>query len=429
MTTLTSLASSQQKPPAGAPGAPFRFLFVTELLGRTVHAGGARLGVLTDLVFSAKEQYPEAVGLYLDNGWGRPTTFIPWDRVLQLSPSIEVKPAEGGAYGPFIDQPGWILVDTHLIGCDILDIEGRRLEAVNDVQLVESHNRLALVHVDTSFNGFLRRWGLRFLVREPGRLIGWRYVQPLSVEDAARTDRVALSVTRQQVQELPGEDLADALEELQGKEREALFAALEPAKAAEALAEAEPRVQRHLLQRLPPEVSRAVLGHLSLAQLADLFGALPHDQLSPLSVLLPPETAARVDELLTSHDPTASKLASSDFFTAAPDRRVGDVLAELRGCGRRPGAISYVFVADHERTLLGIVDLRELVLAADASALSEVMTSPVIAAQAGEARVDLEGVFRKYHFRMLPVIDGKDRLLGVIRYNDIMKGQGADARA
>ena len=76
-------------------------------------------------------------------------------------------------------------------------------------------------------------------------------MQPLSLEDAVPTDRVSLSVTRKQLAELPGEDLADALEELSGKEQQALFSALDPEKAAETLIEAEPRAQRQIMARLP----------------------------------------------------------------------------------------------------------------------------------------------------------------------------------
>ena len=142
------------------------------------------------------------------------------------------------------------MVDKHLMGRTILDIDGRRIEVVNDVRFLESHGRLLLVDVDLSFNGFLRRWGLGRVTWVKDRLISWKYVQPLSLEDAMPTDRLKLSVTRSQLQDLPGEDLADALEELSGTEQQALFSALEPDKAAETLSEAEPRAQRQIIEDL-----------------------------------------------------------------------------------------------------------------------------------------------------------------------------------
>ncbi len=79
-------------------------------------------------------------------------------------------------------------------------------------------------------------------------------------------------------------------------------------------------------------------------------------------------------------------------------------------------------VADEAPVLQGVVDLRDLVLAADDTPLSEIMASPVVAAQENDLRDDLEKMFEKYGFGMIPVVDEQDRLFGVIRYNDIMKG-------
>lgn len=411
----------------------FRFLWLTDLLGRPVRAVGSarRLGKLTDVVFSVRETYPEAVGLYLEHGWGKPTTFVPWDRVQKLGPDvIDVRPPEAaGDFGPFVDQPGWILGEKHLVGQTILDIDGRRVEAVNDVHLVESKGRLAIVHVDASLNGFLRRWRLGRLHVGEERLISWRYVQPLSVEDAS-TDKVALSVTREQIQDLPGEDLADALEEIGGLAQQALFAALEPAKAAEALVAAEARAQRQIVARLPKEKAAEILGQLSPPQISDLLAVLPQDRVKQLTALLPQEIAARVEALVGQRDATAEALASPDFVVASKDRVAGAVLSELRKSRRPRSAISYVYVIDPVlRNLVGVVDLRDLVLAPDDATLASLMSSPAIAAGPGELRQGVEAVLRKYHFRMLPVVDDKDRVLGVVRYADVVNGPEAESRA
>jgi CBS domain-containing protein len=411
----------------------FRFLWLTDLLGRPVRAvgSGRRFGRLTDVVFSLREMYPEAVGLYLEHGWGKPTTFVPWDRVQGLGAgAIDVRPVDVGAgFRPFVDQPGWILGEKHLLGQTILDIDGRRVEAVNDVHLVQSRGRLAIVHVDTSLNGFLRRWRLGGLRLGEERLISWRYVQPLSVEDAS-TDKVALSVTRQQIQDLPGEDLADALEELGGLEQQALFAALEPAKAAEALVAAEPRAQRQIVARLPREKAADLLALLSPPQIADLLAVLPQDRVKALMPLLPVDIAARVEALVGQRDPSAEALASPDFVVASRDRLVGAVLSELRKSRRTRAAISYVYVVDPAlKSLVGVVDLRDLVLAPEDATLASIMISPAIAARHGEVRQDVEAVLRKYHFRMLPVVDDKDRVLGVVRYADVVAGPEAESRA
>jgi CBS domain-containing protein len=405
----------------------FRFLYFSQLIRRPVCKGKIqdRIGRVDDLVFSLSELYPEAVGIYLEHGWGKPTEFVPWKRVLRIEDdAIFVQPPEtGDAYPPFVDQPGWMLLENHLVGRTILDIDGRRVEAVNDVHLLESRGRLAVVHVDTSFNGFLRRWHLGWLQLFKEDLIPWKYVQPLNVEDAVSTDKVSLSVTRKQLVDLPPEDLADALEELSGKEQEALFSALDSETAAEALLEAEPRAQRQLIADMREERAKSVLAEMNVAQLADLFAVLPHDHVTELTKMLPAETGRRLHAILSDREVTAHSLMTSDFLAAGRDDRAGDVLAGIRRSGGESDSISYVYIVDgEERTLEGVVDLRDLVLARDDAPMGEIMVSPVVSAEAEDLRDDLQELFAKYHYRLLPVVDARDHLLGVVRYNEIMKG-------
>jgi magnesium transporter len=404
----------------------YRFRYFLDLMKRPVCAGKIqdRLGKLTDLVFTLKEPYPEAVGIYLEHGWGKPTTFIPWERVLRIEDDaiFVMRPESGGPYAPFVDQPGWILLDTHLMGRTILDMDGRRMEAVNDVHLLEAKGHLLLVHVDASFNGFLRRWGLG---RVPGikeDLISWKYVQPLSVEDAVTTDKVSLSVTRRQLKELPSEDLADALEELSGTEQEALFSALDSEKAADTLMEAEPRAQRQLIATLRQERARQIFGEMTIPQLANLFSVLPHDDTVELLALLPIESVRRIKAILAEREARAGSLLSAEFVAYPKEATVGQVLGRIRRSGLEPRHVSYIYVVAAEENLLqGVVDLRELVLADDRATLGDLMGAPVVSAEQDDTQEDLAQIFAKYHYRMIPVVDPQDRLLGVIRYKDIMK--------
>lgn len=403
-----------------------RFLYFSELMKRPVCVGTIRdrLGKLTDLVFALKEPYPEAVGIYLEHGWGKPTEFVPWERVLRIEgDAIFVSPPEQGQqYPPFIDQPGWMMLDHHLMGRTILDMDGRRMEVVNDIHLLEAKGRMLLIHVDTSFNGFLRRWGLGRIQGIKEGLISWKYVQPLSVEDAVTTDRVSLSVTRWQLKELPSEDLADALEQLTGNEQQALFSALDSEKAADTLMEAEPRAQRQLIATLRKERARQIFTEMTIPQLANLFSVLPHDDTAELMELLPSESVRRIKVILSEREAKARDLMTGDFVTFPKEARVSDVLQAIRRSGRDRHAVSYIYlVAPDDKLLQGVVDLRELVLAVNDQTLAEIMVSPVVSADEDDTQEDVAEIFSKYHYRMIPVVDAQDHLLGVIRYKDIVK--------
>ena len=99
--------TQKDKEMANMNGKNFTFLWFSELLNRPVCAGtkGNRLGKLSDLVFQLTDPHPPAVGVYLDHGWGKPTEFIPWERVLAIKPdAILVQEPEGDHYPPFVDQ-------------------------------------------------------------------------------------------------------------------------------------------------------------------------------------------------------------------------------------------------------------------------------------------------------------------------------------
>jgi magnesium transporter len=411
--------------PASGPGS-YRFLYFSKLIKLPICAGKIkdRIGKLTDLVFALTEPYPEAVGIYIEHGWGKPTMFIPWVKVMRIEDdAIFVQPpGNGNTYPTFVDQPDWILVDKHLMGRTILDMDGRRIEVVNDVHLLESKGQLLIVHVDISFNGFLRRWGLGGIHWIKDQLISWKYVQPLSVEEAVSTDKVSLSVTRKQVLQMPGEDLADALEELSGKEQQALFSALDSEKAAETLVEAEPRVQRQIIATLRKEKAHTVLSEMTIPQLSDLFSVLPPEHVTELMELLSPEQAERVRAVLSEREAKARDIMSSNFMTAYKNAKVGEVLERIRHSGVEPDAISYIYVINAEdQTLAGVADLRELLLSPDHMSLGEMMVPPAVVAEENDLREDLAEMFAKYHYRMIPVVDERDHIRGVIHYNDIMK--------
>ncbi len=423
---MSPQSNSLPKPVGPVPNGAqnFQFYFFSELYRRPVCAGKVkdRIGKVTDLVFKMADPYPDAVGILIDHGWGKPNEFVPWDKVVKIEDDaiFVARREDGTPYPPFVDQPGWILVNDHLMGQTILDIDGRRVEVVNDAHLLESKARMVLVHVDISFNGFLRKWGLGRLTWIKDQFISWRFVQPLSVEDRG-TDTVSLSITRKRLKNLPSEDLADALEELKGAEQQAVFSALDSEKAAEVLVEAEPRAQRQLVASLRQERARTILSELSVPQLAALFSVLPHDDVTELMGLLPKQQADKIRTIFSQPESTARSLMSSDYVAVPKETKVGELLKNLRAARREPHCISYVYVVTPENVLAGVADLRDLVLSSDETTVGERMVFPVVAAQDNSLWDEVAEMFDKYEYRILPVVDAQDHILGVIHNKDVVK--------
>jgi magnesium transporter len=162
---------------------------------------------------------------------------------------------------------------------------------------------------------------------------------------------------------------------------------------------------------------------MSTAQLSDLFAVLPHDDRTELTALLPKDQADKLAAMLSEREATAKLLLSAEFVTMQKETPVGDALRQVRTSGATHSMISYIYIISPlEKLLLGVVDIRDLVLASDQQTLGDLMTSPVVSADESDTREDLADLFAKYHYRMVPVVDAHDHLLGVVHYNDVMKG-------
>ena len=426
--TSPNNSSSYTTNPVGAQpvSGDYRLLFFSLLLRRRIRLlpSGGKNGRLTDLIFRLADPYPEAVGIYIEHGRGLPSEFIPWEKVERIDDkAIFVKPSDtGGPYPKFVDQPGWLMVNEHLMGKTIFDMDGRRTEVVNDVQLLVSSKRMLLVHIDTSFNGFLRKWRIGWAKGIKDNLISWKYVQPLSVEEAQTKDAVTLSINREQLKELPGEDLADALEEIGKDEQQALLSALDSEKAAEALMETEARAQRQIIANLRKEKARSILQELSVPQLATLFSVLPHDEMNKMLELLPAETTKKTRELMEQEETTAKSFVSNECVTVNKSLNIEDALRTVRLASKPPAALSYIYVVNDQHQLVGVIDIRELVASRDDVKIEDIMISPVLSADDVDTREDLEAMFEKYQYRTIPIVDTKDHFLGVAYQNEIMKG-------
>ena len=162
---------------------------------------------------------------------------------------------------------------------------------------------------------------------------------------------------------------------------------------------------------------------MSVPHIADLFSDLPHQKVTELLKFLAPARAKRVEAVLSGQDVLASTLMTDRYLAFPKEMKVGEALQNLRTGPREHRNITYLYiVTGEEKSLVGVVDLRDLVTAPETARLCDLMASPVVTADHRALREDLMDLYSKYHFRLLPVVDAHDHLLGVVRYKDIMKG-------
>ena len=408
-----------------------RFFFITQLIrDKVIQVKGDKrieLGRLVDLEIKLGRLYPEVVNLIVGRSFGRPPLEVPFSWVTSIDTHrtiVEVPPGE--RVREFDQESSRILVKDMILDKKIIDTDEYEVELVYDIHLLHAEGRMLVVHVDVTKAGMLRRLHFGWLERmiwgevKNTQLLPWKYVQSLPTDIDRFHGNVKLTVSRERISDIHPADLADILEELSGEERMAVFNTLDTETAADALEEAEPRVQRELVASLRRDRLAELFHTMTPAQIADILEILPRVDAEALKKSLSQEEMARVSELLDAHDVKLPSLATERFLTLPDTALVRQALTKFRSKTKRYDVIMYVYVTTAEGMLKGVVDIRELIQNRSDETLRNIMTEQVITLAPTDTLADAASEFSKYGFRALPIVDDDRKLMGVVRYKDLL---------
>ena len=404
------------------------FFFTSQLIGdRVQDQSGHVVGHLADLEIQVGGRYPEATSIIVSRSFGRPPLAIPFRCVTSINDKrTVVDTTDTSVLAEFRPAPERVLVKDMILDKRIIDTDEYEVEVVYDIHLLYADRRLFVVHVDVSKAGLLRRIRLGWLARlaygdmNRQKLLPWRYVQPLPSDIDRFHGDVKLSIPRDRIADIHPADLADILEELSGDERMAVFNSLDTETAADALEETEPRVQRELVATVRRERIVELLNTMTPVQIADILETLPRVEAAALKGSLPAETATRVDELLSRHEVNLTAITTTRYLALSETATVNDALENFRDRSRRFDIVMYVYVVNAGGVLRGVIDIRELIQAGPAETLGGLMTEQVVTLQPRDTMAKAAAEFAKYGFRSLPLVDDSNRLIGAVRYKDLL---------
>lgn len=402
-----------------------REFFVSEIIGRKVYFKTQRVGRLDDFVIVETGKIPEVTHLVVSRSFGYPSLLLPWDKVSLISNTeIVVDVADVAEYErPVPDHA--ILLKAHIVDKKILDMDDHEVEVVYDVKLVLQNDKLYASEVDFSRSRLLRRMGMKKVAeffaenKQDPSTVSWVYVQPLPEKIGMFKGHVKLNVLKENIHDIHPVDLADILEELDGDQRLAVFNELEPELASDTLEEVEPRVQRELIGAIDKERAAQLIDEMSPAQAADVLSALPAAYADELIKLIDQDSAPKVQQIIDEHDENIMLYATQSFIKLSPSELARSVIDNYRTLAKDMDVVMYVYVADAADTLLGVVDIRELIMANADQPLAEIMTDNVLTLNPNETLRDALEMFGRYSFRAIPVTDADDRIVGVVSYRDI----------
>jgi magnesium transporter len=404
--------------------------YLTQLIGKTViDTAGERFGKLAEVVVAPAEPLPLVAAYQVRTEDG--AVFVPWDalrvghdmREFELTrPITQIQPY-------LIREHDFSLV-RDVLDKQIVDVHDYRVVRVNDIRLDSlAGGRLVLVGVDPGVHGLVRRLGLEGALSGIGKLlrlapaaetyIGWNDVDSLPTHNAG--EPLKLKVSHEKLAKLHPADIGDILNQLDPAHRKEVLEALDIETAAGALAEADEDVQVSALMHLDEEHAADILEEMPADEAADVLGDMDKAHRDDLLGRMDANDRDNVQELLEYGDKTAGGLMTNEYVAIPEDLTAQQAIDTLRALEPEAETIYYVYVVDHDEHLVGVISLRDLIVAKPETKVVEFMIHNAVSIHVDANVDDVARKFERYKLLALPVIDDDNQLQGIVTIDDTLE--------
>jgi CBS domain-containing protein len=397
-------------------------LYLSQAIGRPVRdQHGEPIGTVADLIVAIGDRYPPVTGIVVRTN-GR-EIFLHWQSVTSLDASGATLGTSAIDITKFQQRPNEIRLKLDLMDRQIVDIDGRKVVRVNDLRLDEVEGSLHLVAVDVGPSGLLRRLGIegpwrtlaRGLRREvPERYIDWEDVDPVERTIAS----VKLRVPHKGLAELHPADLATIIDQLSRSDRVGVITSLDDEAAADAIGEMEPDTQVDILEDLEPGRAADILEEMDPDEAADLVADLSDESREEILGLMEKEEADEVQELMTYAEDTAGGIMTTEFVAVPASLTAAQTIDRLRELEPDAETIYYVYVTDSDGRLVGVLSLRDLIVAKPGTPISKFMFGEPVAVHTDASQEEVTEVVARYNLLAVPVVDAEGRLEGIVTIDD-----------
>jgi magnesium transporter len=240
---------------------------------------------------------------------------------------------------------------------------------------------------------------------------------------ASTVPEVRLRIPHDKLAKLHPSDIARIVDSLAYPQGTEIMQALDDATAADTLEEIEEGRQIDILESLLPARAATILDEMAPDAAADLLDDLPREQADRLIALMQGDEAAAVELLLSYPERSAGGIMTTDFVIALEHETTREAVAYIQAQIDKPDLIYYVYVVDTQdnQHLLGIISLRDLLLAQPDQALRSYMRTEVKTVRPEASAAEATRLMTEYNLLALPVTDAQGRMLGLVTADDALE--------
>ncbi len=216
-------------------------------------------------------------------------------------------------------------------------------------------------------------------------------------------------------------DVAAVFDGLEEKQIPLMFRLLPKELAAETFVEMEADAQELLIQGFSDNELKEVLDELYADDAADLVEEMPANVVKRILKAADPELRSSINQILRYPEYSAGSIMTTEYVSLRPSMTVEEAILRIRRQGIDKETIYTCYVTAQDRRLLGLVTVKDLLLAEDDEmTIEEIMLTNLIFVNTQTDQEDVAHMFSKYNFLALPVVDGEGRMVGIVTFDDAM---------
>lgn len=215
-------------------------------------------------------------------------------------------------------------------------------------------------------------------------------------------------------------DVATLIDELDPTTGTVVFRMLPKDIAADVFANFDSEQQQAIIRSSTDAEIKGIMDELYFDDKVDMLEEMPSNVVNSLLKYSAPEERNLINQFLKYPENSAGSLMTIEYVSLKKEMTVEESFRKIKREGIDKETIYTLYVTDNYRRLIGILSLRELIVAPAETRINDLMRSEVVYVHTHDDQEDVANLFRKYGFEAIPVVDNEKRIVGIITYDDII---------
>jgi CBS domain-containing protein/sporulation protein YlmC with PRC-barrel domain len=411
------------------------FIYFSQIMGRPVmDCNGKRVGRFYDFSMAlSNDIYPRAKGVIIKRGFifGQYAE-IPMADVLKINATTYLKcPASAIKFQKEkIDCEFALRRDV--LDQQIVDVQNRKVERVNDVHLLRAESQYHIAHVDVGLRALIRRLDWEPLADAMVRLfrpqadyltaqelVSWKNSQVLAI--GSQKNVLKLDVARAKIAKIPPTALADIMGDLDVFEQASLFRTLPPDVQLKVFTDMAPDDKVGIVDQLDDREVAQIVTNIPSDEAADFLMSIPKERMQKLLGIMETQASKRLRALLGFRKDSAGGLMATEYLSLPSRATVGDAISIVKMSVDHPGSITTIYVVDDAGKYLGTTTIRRFINEDLSRPILDTCHPHKLFVRTDDGMEKVAVLLEQYKYSAIPVLDDNNVLVGSITVDDVME--------